>query len=130
LGLTSVLFGLFALLQTLKERRWPAVSGHIVSSNVDISQEHIQTSGMTGSISRTARNPTVTVYRPIVVYRYEADGLQHQSSRITVGVPVRAIDPGPARKVVRRYPAGSAITVRYNPENASESILETNLGGL
>jgi hypothetical protein len=129
LGLLSVLFGLFSLIQTLKERRWPVASGRIISSRVDISRETIQLSGSFKGTSRTTRSLT-TIYRPVVVYRYEADGLPHESSRITAGVAVRASTPQPARNVVERYPVGSAVTVRYNPNNAAESILETSFGGL
>lgn len=126
LGLTSMLFGLFSMLHTIKERLWPAVSGQIIASRVEASQEAITV----GRMSRARYRPMVTVYRPIVVYRYTAQGVEHECSRITAGVAVRASDPAPARKIVQRYPSGTAVTVRYNPGKASEAILETSFGGL
>jgi hypothetical protein len=58
------------------------------------------------------------------VYGYEVAGQHYQSNQITPGVTVASAAPEPAEIIVRRYPAASTVTLRYNPRNPAESLLE------
>jgi hypothetical protein len=66
----------------------------------------------------------MTLYRPAVVYEYEVSGQRYESKRIRQSPGLNRGVPDFAEEVVRRYPAGSSLDVRYNPRHVSESVLE------
>jgi len=66
----------------------------------------------------------MTLYRPAVVYEYEAAGQHHKGNRIAQSPGINRGIPVFAEKTVKRYPPGSAVDVRFNPERPAESVLE------
>ncbi|MBV6395014.1 MAG: hypothetical protein HFACDABA_00585 [Anaerolineales bacterium] len=87
---------------------WSSTSGVVLSSSVKVRH------------SGRSRSDY-----PAVVYQYEVNGKSYQSQRIKAGdkfMSVRII--GEAQATVARYPAGSRVTVFYDPNNPSESALE------
>ena len=68
-------------------------------------------------------------YRPEVTYHYTVDGREHLASRTRFGDRFGISFSAPAVRTVRRYPVGSSVTVRYNPEDPAEAVLEPGLNG-
>jgi len=71
----------------------------------------------------------MTLYRPVLVYEYEAAGKRFRGSRIAQSPGLNRGVPEFAQKVVDRYAVGSAVTVRYNPIRPDESVLEPRVPG-
>lgn len=69
-----------------------------------------------------------TRYEPQVIYRYLANGNSHESKRLYVGDTVGYSGPGPAERILTRYPVGMPVTVYYNPNNPAEATLSPQTG--
>jgi hypothetical protein len=52
------------------------------------------------------------------------------ASRTRFGDRLETRFSAPAVRMARRYPAGKTVTVRYNPHDAQEAVLEPGLNGL
>ena len=85
--------------------QWPSTMGTVMMSTVD----------------RRSTSEGYTDY-PVVQYSYQVGGQSYQSYKLAPGPEVGGTG---ARKVVARYPAGAQVMVFYNPQNASDSVLET-----
>jgi hypothetical protein len=126
--LEALLFGVFGLIvlaitiASLRDaaamRRWPVAKGRVLSSKVEEYRE------ISGAGSASGSHGRITLYRPVVVYEYEADGRRYESDRITQSPGLNRGAPDAAAETVRRYAAGSAVDVRYNPARPSEAVLE------
>jgi hypothetical protein len=87
---------------------WPATSGTVLMSTVQT--------------KRTGRSRSTY---PVVVYQYAVNGRNYQGQRIKAGEQFLSIRvAGEAQATASRYPAGSTVTVYYNPSNPAESALE------
>jgi len=84
--------------------QWPSTMGTVMMSTVD----------------RRSTSEGYTDY-PVVQYSYQVGGQSYQSYKLAPGPEVGGTG---ARKVVARYPAGAQVMVFYNPQNASDSVLE------
>ena len=84
--------------------QWPSTMGTVMMSTVD----------------RRSTSEGYTDY-PVVQYSYQVGGQSYQSYKLAPGPEVGGTG---ARKVVERYPAGAQVMVFYNPQNASDSVLE------
>lgn len=98
--------------------QWPIVTGKVVSTNV------------VKRIDRTQDGPS-TFFVPQVHYVYHADGISRDGSIIRVGMENRGYWlEQQARDYVARYPVGSRVPVRYDPQNPANAVLELGqLGG-
>jgi hypothetical protein len=99
-----VLIGI-AYRQSAKTRNWSSVMGKVTSSMME---------------ERSDNEGGTTSY-PVVVYRYSAGGQTYENDKIAPGLQWGGTGAG---RVVARYPAGSSVTVYYDPQNPSVSILE------
>jgi hypothetical protein len=61
-------------------------------------------------------------YRPVVLYRYKVGEIEYEGTRLAFGDEVFH-SRSPSEKVLRSYPVGSAIRVRYAPERPGNSVL-------
>ncbi len=84
--------------------QWPSTMGTVMMSTVD----------------RRSTSEGYTDY-PVVQYSYQVGGQSYQSYKLAPGPEIGGTG---ARKVVERYPAGAQVMVFYNPQNASDSVLE------
>ena len=109
---SGVLIGIDFLLgrQLLQERRarleWTSVEAVVIASEVE-----------------EMRSEDGTSYSPRVSFRYRFGGAEFESSRYAFG-HYRSSDLDNARKVVRRHPEGSAITVHVDPEEPDEAVVD------
>jgi hypothetical protein len=91
---------------------WPAAAGRVVSSEVKKEE------------STDRQGGTTTWYNPVVSYAYSVAGRELTGRRIRFG-NYRFAGRKKAEAALAPYPAGAAATVRYNPANPEECVLET-----
>lgn len=116
---TAALFlvtGLLVFLAGLVENReartmaaWPQAPGRIVTSETVIAATH-------GRVMR---------YQPVVhlVYAYDAQGKAYRNDRIRLEpVPIEASSAF-GQQLLGDYPAGTPVTVHYDPADPASSIL-------
>ena len=124
--------GLFTLLLWLAFQRqvraangWSVATGKVLVADVESFQE--MESSASGSLHST------TTYRPSVVYSFEANGQQFISDRVGFGAAASGTVAGSVPWFVSqqaaKYPVGSQVTVYYNPQNPTESVLERRATG-
>jgi hypothetical protein len=89
---------------------WPSVGGRVISSSV----ERHTSSGSRGSS---------TTYGAEVQYDYTVDGTKYSADRVSFG-DYSSSSPGHARGIVNRYPAGSEVSVHYDPARPDVAVLE------
>jgi hypothetical protein len=94
-----------AYRQTEKSKGWRSVTGQILSSEV---RERRSSEGGTTSY-------------PVVTYQYNVGLTSYQSDKVSPGMGWGGVD---VDKVMARYPAGSTVTVYYDPQNPSDALLE------
>lgn len=95
---------------------WPSTIARVVSCEV-VEEE-----------SSDRHGHTTTWYNPVVVYSYTAGGREHQGRRLRFG-NYRSGSRKKAEAALAPYPAGSAPSVRYNPDKPEECVLETSKPG-
>ncbi|HET9639171.1 MAG TPA: DUF3592 domain-containing protein [Allosphingosinicella sp.] len=95
---------------------WPTASGRVVSSEV-VEEE-----------SRDQEGGTSTWYNPVVTYAYAAGAGELTGRRLRFG-NYRFASRSKAEAALAPYPAGATPTVRYNPANPEECVLETHKPG-
>jgi hypothetical protein len=87
---------------------WTAAPGMVVSSTL--------------RVKRTGRSRSEI---PVVVYQYVVNGKTYHGETVRAGEKFfSARLAGQARETVARYPAGSSVTVYYDPANPANSALE------
>ena len=64
-----------------------------------------------------------TGWRANVVYRYEVGGRVYQNSRIAVAVEYGVHSFQAQERLAARFPAGSQVTVYYDPQNPADAAL-------
>ena len=64
-----------------------------------------------------------TMHRPVVEYTYQVDGRAYRGNQIQLMMQVSG-SQGYAQKKAGKYPAGSAVTVLYDPANPGNAALE------
>ncbi|MBF2054165.1 MAG: DUF3592 domain-containing protein [Candidatus Sericytochromatia bacterium] len=109
LGLGMIWFGMQGILTAHASKKWPIAMG-------TITQSELQESTSSGS----SRSRT---YHARIGYRYQVNQNPYTGTRIAIG-DFGSSDPAHAERLVRKYPEGKAVGVRYDPEQAAESLLE------
>jgi hypothetical protein len=95
---------------------WPTATGQVISSEI-VEEE-----------SRDREGGTSTWYNPVASYSYSAGGRELTGRRLRFG-NYRCASRKKAEAVLAPYPAGATPTVRYNPQNPEECVLETSKPG-
>ncbi len=115
LGAIFVGVGINGYREGQETKSWPSTTGHVISADVD---EKIETRR-----DMNDRQRTEYTYTPAVRYEYTV------GERTYLGHRVKADDyggsPDRAYGIVNRYPAGSDVTVFYNPDEPDQAVLET-----
>ena len=118
MGMLILALVISSLREAAAMKRWPLAKGRVLSSKV----EEYRTDAGTGSYGGSRAR--MTLYRPVVVYEYEVDGERFKGDRLAQSPGMNKGVPTLAEKTVQRYPAGSAVDVRYNGKRPNESVLE------
>jgi len=104
--LLAIIF--FTRQSAAKAQNWSATTGKVTLSNLEARR------GSKGG----------TVYYPVVQYQYRVHAMDYESRKIMPGMEWGGSG---AQAVVEKYPAGSTVTVYYNPENPAEALLERDV---
>ncbi len=109
LGLVILAAGWFlhqhATKRALVSENWPMVQGHVISSGVVVDENN--------------------QHKAKVVYRYRVGEEEHIGKRIYFGDNLRFEGDDEARAIIARYPEGSDVAVRYDPQKPKDAVLET-----
>ena len=108
----------WAVLTVLDARAslgWPTTTGVVESAAVE------------RRVSRTSGSERKYRYNARVLYAYRVDGEAFFDGRLSFLTDYYD-SAEEARDVVRRYPAGSEVTVYYKPGDPSVAVLESNYG--
>lgn len=116
LGLFLLLFGFAKERQALATQAWTSTQGTVVTSEVR-------------SFTEWKDGVQRTLYTPGIVYRFTVNGREYTSDRYSLGAETGWNRSGFAEKKVEEYPAGSAVTIYYNPKAPAESVLDRRLSG-
>jgi hypothetical protein len=118
MGLVTLLFGFALRRQSAMASKWPKVTARITQSDVDEFRGRIGDKG-----------PMTTLYRPLISYSYEFNGVTYQGSQVSLGARVTSNSAAVARRLIAKYPNGKTFEVHVNPQNASESVLSPKVAG-
>lgn len=116
LGLFLLLFGVAQERQALAAQTWSSTQGTVVTTEVR-------------SFTQWKDGIQHTLYTPGIVYRFTVNGREYTSDRYSFGAETGWSTPHFAEKKVAEHPAGSPVTVYYNPKAPAESALERRLAG-
>lgn len=112
IGSVLLVIALSSRIESDLSREWPEVPGVVLSA---IMQEYAHLETEIGRAEHT--------YEPIVTYQYSVNGHPFTNHRISVGLS--RFNYSTAERILKRYPAGTAVHVHYNPQDPQESVLET-----
>ena len=93
---------------------WPSTTARILSSSVHENVDRTR--------DANGRMQTKTHYEPVVQYEYELDGRTYQGYRIKAGDYGGTVNR--AYEIVNRYPVGAQVPAYYDPDEASQAVLE------
>lgn len=110
LGLVTVIVVGYSILRGQKSRGWPNVSGSILSSRISVHE------------STDDDGSTTTNYGVALLYRYSVGGQEYQGTRRTF-TDVNTSSRARAEKILATYPQGGSVTVYYDPQKPSTSVL-------
>jgi hypothetical protein len=113
MGTVAFLFALALHRQANVARGWPKVTGRITRSEIDEFEGRL-----------TPKSTLTTLYRPLISYAYEFNGIKYSGDELSLGGKVTANTPSFAKKQVAKFPIGKTIEVHVNPQNASEAVLK------
>jgi hypothetical protein len=106
LALSWFAFSVVGDVKAVQSFFWASTEGIVVSGRVE-------TSHSTKGASKS---------KPVISYRYAVNGTEYESERYSLTVARGASFW--AKEVIDSHPAGSRITVYYNPENPAKSVLD------
>lgn len=110
-GGIALYFGVQAVMNAKASSDWPTVEGVVKISEV-VSQS--SDDGVT--------------YKAEVMYSYVVEDMKYSSNNVAFG-GFSSSDPSDAQEIVNKYPAGTIVTVAYDPSEPKESTLETGTTG-
>lgn len=116
LGLFLLLFGFAQERQALAMQTWTPTQGAVIASEVR-------------SYTQWKDGIQHTFYTPGITYRFTVNGREYTSDRYSLGAETGWSTSRFAEKKVKEYPAGSPLTVYYNPKAPAESVLDRRLSG-
>jgi hypothetical protein len=114
-GVYLIYSGLKNLRLSAASETWPITGGTVLASDV-------VTRVSSGKGGRT------TYYTPQIRYTYKLGGIEHESDVIRFGDLERK-RRALADELVAKYPAGSTVAVRYDPQSPERATLETVSAG-
>lgn len=120
MGLVALRIGFMLRAQVAASRHWHEAPGRIGTSGI----EEVEMTPRDGSW--TGRRG----FRSRVIYSFRVDGQTYGGDRVAFGATTASTLPRLISGVADRYPAGSPVTVFYNPDNPAESVLERRASGL
>jgi len=103
-------------------RRWLPTTGQVIHSAVRQTTVRVRIGASTGRYRNAIR------YHPQVIYQYTVNGTPYQAERLYLGPLILSSEAGDAKRKAVHYPAGSLVTVYYDPANPAEATLDPRTG--
>jgi len=119
IGISVVALGLQR--QVRASQHWLSAPGQILAAQAEEFQSWA---------SRDSSRGAGTLFYPSVVYKFQVDGGQVISDRVSFGWDMGWPAERFFQKRLERYPEDSLVTVYYNPLNPAECVLERRAAGL
>ncbi|NPV75924.1 MAG: DUF3592 domain-containing protein [Anaerolineae bacterium] len=119
-GLCLLIASLILLIREGPSQFWPATRARIIYSLVEESKSQKKLAD--GSFK------TVVTYEPVIVYKYVIRKTTYTSRKITPR-PTQ-FTPKAAKNLMRRYPRGLIVKIRYNPTRPEDAVLMAPSGWL
>lgn len=105
----AVISAVFMLLKFKRSANWASIEGSILESTI----EKIQGSRTQGT----------TDYRINIRYQYTVEGREYTGNRVVAGLPNIAGSRSDREDTIRKYPAGSAAIIHFDPGAPADSAL-------
>ena len=113
IGVGTIYLGIRDIVYTKSSLYWPHTNGKVVSSSI-----------IKSTPSRTGNSPAGSLtFQADIEYEYIVKNKTLKNYRISYG-DFGSSDESLAKGIVSRYPIGKMVTVYYEPDNPSESVLE------
>lgn len=107
LGLFLVIHSQRSKSKALQSQSWPEIKGLITESRI-----------------KEKSDPEMgTSYTPIVRYNYQVEGVMYEGKRIAFGSGMEFNIWQKAAEYLKPYPVDTEVSVFYNPDNPSDSVL-------
>jgi hypothetical protein len=107
-GIVIGFYGIYKIYKGYESQNWPATEGKIIDSRL---------SGAKRTFGR----------RVFIKYEYFVKGSRYISSQISYTLIIG--DYSGSVEIIREYPKGKKVTVYYNPDNAMDAVLKTEISG-
>jgi hypothetical protein len=104
--------------QTREARSWPQVSGKVVTSVAELREVRVSDDEREDGYRMESRNFAN------VAYEYSVSGRKLSCNRISIGEDLGNFQ---VAEKLAKYPAGSIVTVYYNPRHPDQAVLERDL---
>jgi hypothetical protein len=112
-GLAFLLISAFAVLNSLRARKWTMTIGRIIHSEVYVSKDE---------------DDSADTYRPDIVFEYSVFGEKFICDRLYFGVKIMTSgNLRNSQKFVRKYAVNKEVAVYYNPDNPKQSVIEPGI---
>src|SRR5438552_1499590 len=111
-----LIFAAINIIRALQAQNWPTAPGVVISSYMGSSRS----------------SDSGTSYRAVVQYQYQVADRAYTGDRLAFGSRNMYGGYGGAQRTLQRYPAGTQLQVRYDPNKPQNSVLEarSSLSGL
>lgn len=104
--------------QAREARSWPQVPGKVVTSVAEMREVRVSDDDREEGYRLESRNFAN------VTYEYSAGGRKLRNNRISIGEDLGNFQ---VAEKLAKYPAGSTVTVYYNPRHPDQAVLERDL---
>ncbi len=132
LAAASMLMGAFLgyVTWTLRQSEqamlaWPTVAGTMHAISIEARPK---------STSVITTGPVKKVWMVVASYDYEVGGTAYRGNKLSNAAEYQDVDvyaqpTATLTDILARYPAGSGVTVHYNPAKPGQSVLEMDVSG-
>ncbi|EJN13030.1 Protein of unknown function (DUF3592) [Bradyrhizobium sp. YR681] len=104
--------------QAREARSWPQTPGKVVTSIAELREVRVSDDEREGGYRMESRNFAN------VTYEYSVGGRKLRCNRISIGEDLGNFQ---VAEKLAKYPAGSIVTVYYNPRHPEQAVLERDL---
>lgn len=116
-GFVFSIYQVFVIIQAHKTRHWIKTNGSIESSTTYKALESFH--------DETDR--TSWTYSPSIFYSYEIEGEKFISNTVFIGDKIYLPSKKFSENLRDKYQISKQVSVHYNPQNQSQSVLETGI---
>jgi hypothetical protein len=113
-----VFAAIYKYLEVRAASDWPSVPGRVVIAKSEVRKVKVIDSGREAGHRFEERNFAN------ITYEYVIAGQKYRNNRVTIGEDRGNFE---VAETIARYPAGTPVTVYYNPNKRGEAVLERDL---